>query len=109
MKRALIGICLGAIVGVIDVVPMIIMKLTWDANISAFLMWVVIGFLLSMSVLNVHPIIRGLIISYSVLLPSAILIGWSEPISLVPIFLMTTILGATLGIVLNKVLDRFIQ
>ena len=31
-----IGIFFGIIAGIIDIIPMIIQKLTWDANLSAF-------------------------------------------------------------------------
>ena len=41
-----------------------------------------------------------------VLAPSAILIGWKEPISLIPIFVMTTILGSISGIIINKILKN---
>ena len=98
MKRNIItGMSLGAIAGIIDVIPMVIQRLTWDANISAFLMWVVIGFILSITELKMNSILKGILISYLVLLPAAILIGWKEPVSLVPILMMTTILGGALG------------
>ncbi len=98
MKRNIItGISLGTVVGIIDVIPMVIQRLTWDANISAFLMWVVIGFILSITELKINSILKGILISYLVLLPAAILIGWKEPLSLVPILIMTTILGGALG------------
>lgn len=98
MKRNIItGISLGAVAGIIDVIPMFIQRLTWDANISAFLMWVVIGFILSITELKMNSILKGILISYLVLLPAAILIGWKEPVSLVPILMMTTILGGALG------------
>ena len=98
MKRNIItGTSLGAIAGIIDVIPMVIQRLTWDANISAFLMWVVIGFILSITELKMNSILKGILISYLVLLPAAILIGWKEPLSLVPILIMTTILGGALG------------
>jgi CHASE2 domain-containing sensor protein len=98
MKRNIItGTSLGAIAGIIDVIPMVIQRLTWDANISAFLMWVVIGFILSITELKMNSILKGILISYLVLLPSAILIGWKEPVPLVPILIMTTILGGALG------------
>ena len=96
-KKYQFGLLLGSIAGIIDVIPMVIQKLTWDANISAFSMWVVIGFLISVSKLNVKPIFQGIIISFSVLLPSAILIGWKEPMSLLPIFIMTLIISSLLG------------
>lgn len=102
MKKIFFGIVFGILAGLIDVTPMIIQDLSWDANISAFSMWVVIGFLLSIIELKMNSILKGILISYLVLLPVAILIGWKEPISLIPIFVMTTILGGLLGFTINK-------
>lgn len=101
-RKVLIGIFLGFIAGIIDVIPMIIQKLTWDANISAFCMWIVIGFLLTIIDLKIKSIIKGILISFIVLLPTAIIIGWKEPISLLPISIMTLILGSLLGFFVNK-------
>jgi len=97
MKKITIGISLGAIAGIIDVIPMIFQNLTWDANLSAFSMWVVNGFLIASSKLEINSILKGVMISFAVILPVAILIGWKEPISLIPIFLMTSILSSALG------------
>ncbi|HNZ42964.1 MAG TPA: hypothetical protein PKN41_06440 [Bacteroidales bacterium] len=102
MKKIFLGIVFGILAGLIDVTPMIIQDLSWDANISAFSMWVVIGFLLSIIELKMNSILKGILISYLVLLPLAVLIGWKEPISLIPIFVMTTILGGLLGFTINK-------
>ena len=41
-------------------------------------------------------------IAFLVLLPSAILIGWQEPVALIPITIMTLILGSLLGIFIDK-------
>jgi hypothetical protein len=101
-KNIITGISLGTIAGIIDVIPMVIQKLTWDANISAFLMWVVIGFILSVTELKINSILKGILMSYLVLLPAAILIGWKEPVSLVPILIMTTILGGALGYLFHR-------
>lgn len=103
MNKKIKGILFGVVAGIIDVIPMIIMKLTWDANISAFMMWVIIGFFLSSIELKIHGILKGIIVSYLVLLPSAILIGWNEPSSLIPIIGMTTILGSLLGFFISKI------
>jgi len=37
-KKLIIGLFFGGIAGVIDVIPMIWQKLTWDANLSALSM-----------------------------------------------------------------------
>ncbi|MDX9778240.1 MAG: hypothetical protein RBT43_05755 [bacterium] len=103
MKKYLVGIGFGAIAGIIDVIPMLIMKLTWDANISAFIMWVIVGFLISSSKLNIKGFFKGILIAFLVLAPSAILIGWGDPKSLLPVVLMTLILGAVLGLAIDKV------
>jgi len=96
------GIGFGIIAGIIDVIPMLIQKLTWDANLSAFSMWVVIGFILSVSELKMKGIFKGIIVSFLILLPTAILIGCKEPISLLPITVMTLILGSLLGYFVEK-------
>jgi len=101
-NKILLGVVLGAIAGVIDLVPMLLQKLTWDANLSAFFLWVVSGFMLATSELKLPPVLKGIVIPFLCLLPSAFIISWKEPFSLVPISIMTLILGALLGFVHNK-------
>lgn len=105
-KRILLGITFGAIAGIIDVIPMIVQKLTWDANLSAFSMWVVIGFILSSTNIKINSILKGIIISFLVLLPSAILIGWKEPFSLLPIGIMTLVISSLLGFSIGKFIPQ---
>lgn len=102
MKKIRTGILLGAAAGAVDVTPMIILKLTWDANLSAFTMWLVIGFLLSVVELKMKPVVKGIFLSFLVLSPVAVLIAWKEPVSLIHVGIMTTILGGLLGFFYNK-------
>jgi len=106
MKKIRIGLLLGMVAGIIDVIPMIIQNLTWDANLSAFTMWIVVGFLIATVDLNINSILKGILIAFLVLLPSAIFIAWREPVSLIPIVIMTTILGGLLGFSINKTLTK---
>lgn len=105
MKRIKVGLLLGFVAGIIDVIPMILQDLTWDANISAFTMWIVVGFLIATTDLKMNSIIKGILIAFLALLPTAILIGWKEPVSLIPIAIMTIILGGLLGFSINKILS----
>ncbi len=82
MNKKTVGVLFGIVAGIIDVIPMIVMKLTWDANISAFTMWIVVGFFISTIELKINSILKGVIIGYLVLLPSSFIIGWKEPASL---------------------------
>jgi hydrogenase/urease accessory protein HupE len=92
----------GALAGIIDVIPMLLQNLTWDANLSAFAQWVVAGFLISTSELKLPGYQKGLLISLLLLIPVGILVGWKEPMSLIPMFAMTVILGSALGHLLEK-------
>ena len=97
LNKTMMGIIYGIIAGIIDVIPMIYQKLTWDANISAFFLWIIAGFMISTSNLKLNGALKGIIISFLLLTPSAILIGWHQPMSLIPVAIMSLILGSLLG------------
>jgi len=101
-NKIVIGLGVGIVMGILDVIPMVLQGLTWDANISAFTLWIVSGFMLATSNLTLQPILKGIVIAFLCLLPSVFIIGWHEPISLVPIGIMTLILGALLGFSYHK-------
>jgi len=102
MKKLTLGILLGILAGIIDLIPMLMQKLTLDANLSAFSLWVISGFLTASSNLKINKIIKGILISFLVLIPCAFIIGWEEPISLIPIIIITLILGGVLGFLIEK-------
>lgn len=102
MSKVEKGILFGIIAGIIDIIPMILQKLTWDANISAFLLWVISGYLIATTNLKMNNFLKGIFISFLVLAPSAVLIGWNNPLNLLPIIIMTTILGMALGYSIEK-------
>lgn len=102
LKRIKYGIGFGIIAGIVDVIPMIAQNLSWDSNLSAFTMWVVIGFILSITDLPIKGALKGILIAYPMILPCAILVAGQDPMSLVPILIMTLILGSLLGYSLDK-------
>lgn len=101
-KRIIIGLIFGAIAGIIDVVPMILQNLPWDANLSAFSLWVVCGLLIAVTYIKIHPVLKGMLLAFSVLLPCAVLIAWKEPLSLIPIIIITAVLSSALGFTIEK-------
>jgi len=100
MKKILTGILIGAVIGIIDVIPMIIQNLPWNANLSAFSLWVVAGFLISTSNLKMPFVLKGMLISLLLLVICAPLIGWETV--LVPILPINIALGALLGWIIGK-------
>ena len=97
MRSIVRGISFGAFAGILDLIPMVAQKLPWDADLSAFSMWVVVGFFISTSRIKLAAPLLGLLTSFLCLIPSAIIIGAKEPFTLVPIGIMTAILGTGLG------------
>ncbi len=107
MKRNTIaGLLIGIAAGILDVTLMLIQNIPWNANISAFSMWVVIGYLLSISSFRFKGIVKGLTISFLILIPHLFIIGWEEPLNLIPIVIMTAILGSLAGFFYQKIVKE---
>ena len=102
MKKIVSGLSIGIVAGIVDVTPMILQKLTWDANLSAFSMWVIIGVLLQFVDFKIKGALKGILLSIMVITPIAILIGWQQPFTLIPVFIMTIILGSLSGYFTDK-------
>lgn len=102
MKNIKIGLLFGALAGILDVIPMIIQGLSWDANLSAFSMWVIIGFFLATTSLKLNNIAKGILLSFLCLIPAGVIIAAQEPLSLIPISIMTLILGSLLGYFIGR-------
>jgi hypothetical protein len=72
-------------------------------------MWIIVGFLTSRVEIKTNPIIKGIFTAFLVLLPSAMLIGRKEPISLLPIYVMTIFLGGLQGFIINRLTSKKIE
>jgi hypothetical protein len=86
----------------LDVVPMVLQHLRWEADLSAFLFWVVAGVFIATSPWKLPPVFKGLVVAIILLIPLALVIGSQEPASLVPISLSTLILSSSAGWVLGR-------
>jgi len=102
MSRLFISLGIGVIAGVIDVVPMMIQKLDKYSSVSAFIQWIVLGFLISYIQVPVASWLKGIIIAELAALPIMILQLKSDPKSVIPIAVMSAILGAVVGIATAK-------
>jgi len=97
MFRLIISILIGAVAGVVDVAPMIAQKLNKHACISAFVHWVVLGVLIAYIQVPMPPWLKGVTVAVLSSLPIAILVSENDPKSIVPILIMSVILGAAVG------------
>lgn len=107
-KRIYIGVICGVLAGILDTIPMIAQHLSWDANLSAFSLWVVAGTMIATINWNMRPIIKGIIIPFLIMIPTVIIIAWKEPMSLLQILVMTLILGSLSGILIDKLVKRLL-
>ncbi len=60
---------LEAVVDPLDVVSMILMKLEWEADFSAFFHWLVVGFLVATTDMKIRGIYKGVVLVVLTLLP----------------------------------------
>lgn len=104
MNDILIAIIIGLVAGLIDVTPMIIMKLEKVANISAFVHYFILGLIIPFVSWDIAPWIKGIIISILTALPVMILVYPKDKKAIIPMIVFAIILGAGIGFIG----DRFI-
>ena len=101
-NKIYLGVILGVIVGVLNVLPMILQKISWDANISTFITWIIVGFLISTTNLKIRGIFKGIIISILIFIPSTIFVIESNLTGAIWIIIMTLIYGSLLGYLVDR-------
>lgn len=101
MKPALAGTITGTVAGIVAMVPMSIGDFSQETRIAAFAGWIITGFLISASTLKISPVFRGITVAFLVFMPLAIITGGACPASLIPVALLTLLLGGLLGFSVN--------
>ncbi len=102
MENILLTLVIGVIAGIIDIVPMIIQKADKDSIISAFVQWMVVTFVIMNIDLGVVNWLKGLIVAVLMAAPIIILIAKKEPKSVIPILVMSMVLGSIVGFAGDK-------
>lgn len=98
MNDLLIAIIIGLVAGLIDVTPMIIMKLEKAANISAFVHYFVLGLIIPFVEWEMAPWLKGAIISFLSSIPVMIIVYPKDKKAIIPMIIFSLILGAGIGI-----------
>ena len=106
MIRKYAGIITGIGAGIVDIIPMLVMKLPAESVLSAFVSWVVIGFVISKIDIGMKGALKGMVTAVILIQPVAILISASEPQSLLHVALMTVFLGAVSGYVIESLTKK---
>lgn len=102
MENIILTLIIGVLAGIIDVVPMIIQKMDRYSIISAFVQWMVVTFVIMNIDLGVASWLKGLIVAVLMAVPIAVLIAKNEPKSVIPILIMSVVLGSIVGFAGDK-------
>ena len=102
MTKLKAGLFWGAIAGLIDITPMLIMKLPLPADFSAFSMWLTIGFFIATTNIPLKGAAKGVAIAILAVIPLVFIIGAGNPADLIPVCVMTLILGSILGEMIER-------
>jgi len=97
LTKLLIALGIGAIAGTIDIIPMILQKLDKHAIVSAFIHWVILGFVISYIQLPLAGWLKGGVIAEISALPIVFLVLKDDPKSILPILIMSAFLGCGVG------------
>lgn len=97
MNNILIAIIIGLVAGLIDVIPMIIMKLEKSANISAFVHYFVLGLIIPFVGWDMTPWLKGIIISFLTAIPVMVIVYPKDKKAIIPMIIFSLILGAGIG------------
>jgi len=102
MKKFLVSFLIGFTAGVIDIIPMIIQKLNFYADISAFVQWIILGIIINYIEIGLKGALKGLIVSENVIIPVLIIVIQNGIFGIIPIIIMTAILGILVGFFSEK-------
>ena len=102
MSKLIISIIIGIIAGIVDVIPMIIQKINKHACLSAFVHWVAMGIIISYIQMPLSPWLKGLVVAEVSAIPVVIIIAKEDKKPVIPILVMSAILGLLVGISTTK-------
>ncbi len=100
MKTFLLTMATGIVFGIIDILPMIKMKLDKSAIFSAFVFYLTIPFIIyNTDLFGILWWLKGGVITFILALPVIILVAKDSIKPAIPIAAMSIILGTIIGIV----------
>jgi hypothetical protein len=97
MNNLLIALAIGLAAGIIDVVPMIIMKLEKRANIAAFLHYFFLGIIIPFIDFGLPGWLTGIIVAVMVAIPTMIVVYPDDKKAFIPMIAFALLLGAGIG------------
>lgn len=103
MRKIVICLIIGAIAGIIDIIPMIVRGIDLYSCASSFIHWMVAGLIIPYVSWKIKPWLKGLIIAILTALPLILLVAKdSNNEAIASIIIFSVILGIFIGIAGDK-------
>lgn len=104
MKKYISGISIGALAGVINCLFLLMASdLEVTVFISSFISWIVIGFLISTVDFKTSGLIKGIVVSFFITMPSLVYTIKATVLGALWTIFTTLLIGAFLGFLIEKV------
>ena len=91
------ALVIGIVAGIVDVLPMVVQKMPWRANASAFMHWVALGLVIPYVHWGIAPWLKGMLIALLFAVPILLIVTETDKKALIPITVMSLLLGAGVG------------
>lgn len=101
-KKIMVSLVIGTCAGIIDIVPGIIQGVDLHITFAGFTFWVIMGFVVAHISLPISDWIKGLIIAFLLSIPGTILMSASNPKIIIPMFILSIVLGSFVGYFTGK-------
>lgn len=106
MKEILLTAGIGIVVGIIDILPMIKMKLDTYSITSAFIFYLILPFVIfNIDVFGMVWWLKGGIVGFVLALPTIIIVAKEDKKSVPPMLIMSAVLGTIIGVVGHFVMN----
>ncbi len=102
IKKIIISLIIGALAGIIDVIPGIIKKVDWHITLAGFTFWLTLGFVIAHVSLPLDNWLKGLLIASILAIPAIILMSATNPKTVVPMIILSIVLGSLVGFLTGK-------
>lgn len=102
MNKLVLTVIIGIAAGIVDITPMVVQKMDKYSIISAFIHWVITAIVITHIQVGIEGWLKGLIVATIMALPIIILVMKTEPKSVLPILVMSVLLGSLVGYVGDK-------
>jgi len=106
MKNALVILVVGLAAGLLDLIPLVMVKAPLFNMLAIMVFWLVAVFFMAKITLFRNPLLNGLVVAVLIMLPVVMTVYTVNPKDFVPMLSMAVLLGPLSGVALHWGLKR---